>query len=179
MPAMRTTTQQPAATAKIARKGEAAQQQPDARAGSPAATSAPTSTLTPDTGPGVAYGKAFAATLGAQGVSGAGVLRPLIDDLNAQTAMSPTDKATAARVACNAQSTPGWGAGPVVIMPNGDLIVTSRMHAAEAPVLIVKPDGAVLRGAAGIEMLDETTCRVSNVTEGEWPSKGVWIGAPE
>ena len=174
---MRTTQQQPGAAAQRARAGEAAEQPPDARAGSPAAASAPTSTLTPDAGPGVAYGKAFVAALRAQGVSGAGVLRPLIDDLNAQTAMSPADKATAARVACNAQGTPGWGAGPVVTMPNGDLVVASRMHAPEAPVLIVKPDGAVLRGTASIEMLDETTCRVSNVTEGEWPSKGVWIGA--
>jgi hypothetical protein len=139
----------------------------------PLATSAPTSTLTPDTGPGVGYGAAFVA---AQGLSGAGVLRPLIDDLNAQTAMSPADKATAARVACNAQSTPGWGAGPVVVMPNGDLIVTSRMHSPEAPVLVVKPDGAVLRGTAYVEMLDETTCRVSNVREGKWPSRGVWVG---
>src|SRR5436305_735440 len=118
-------------------------QQPDAPAASPAATSAPTSTLTPDSGPGVAYGKAFAAALRAQGVSGAGVLRPLIDDLNAQTAMSPADKATAARVACNTQVAPGWGAGAVVTMPNGDLIVTARMHSPEAPVLVVKPDGAV------------------------------------
>ena len=94
----------------------------------PKAMSAPTSTLTPDSGPGVAYGKAFAAALRAQGVSGAGILRPLIDDLNAQTAMSPADKATAARVACNAQGTPDWGAGAVVAMPNGDLIVTARMH---------------------------------------------------
>src|SRR6266436_1209176 len=152
MPAMPTTTQQPKAI------------------------SAPTSTLTPDIGPGAAWGSAFAAASSAQGVSGAGVLRPLIDDLNAQTAMSPADKATAARVACNSQNTPGWGAGPVVIMPNGDLIVTSRMHAPEAPVLVVKPDGCVLRGTACIEMLDETTCRVSNVREGAWPSRGVWIG---
>jgi hypothetical protein len=112
----------------------------------------------------------------AQGLSGAGVLRPLIDDLNAQAAMPPADKATAARVACNAQNTPGWGAGPVVVMPNGDLIVTSRMHSPEAPVLVVKPDGAVLRGTACIEMLDETTCRVSNVREGQWPSRGLWVG---
>jgi hypothetical protein len=153
-------------------------QQPHARAGSPDATSAPTSTLTPDSGPGLAYGKAFAAALRARGVSGAGVLRPLIDDLNAQTAMSPADKATAARVACNTQGTPGWGAGAVVTMPNGDLIVTARVHSPEAPVLVVKPDGAVLRGAANIEMLDETTCRVSNVTEGAWPAKALWIGAP-
>jgi hypothetical protein len=145
----------------------------------PAATSAPTSTLTPDIGPGAAYGTAYAAASRARGMSGAGVLRPLIDDLNAQTAMSPADKATAARVACNAQNTPGWGAGPVVVMPNGDLIVTSRMHSPDAPVLVVKPDGAVLRGTAYVEMLDETTCRVSNVREGAWPSRGVWIGPSE
>jgi hypothetical protein len=112
-------------------------------------------------------------------MTGAGVLRPLIDDLNAQAAMAPADKATAARVACNAQSTPGWGAGPVVVMPNGDLIVTSRMHSPDAPVLVVKPDGAVQRGTAYVEMLDETTCRVSNVREGEWPAKGVWVGPSE
>jgi hypothetical protein len=60
-----------------------------------------------DTGlPGVAYGKAFVSSLREHGVSGAGILRPLIDDLNARAAMSPFDKATAARVACNAQDTP-------------------------------------------------------------------------
>jgi len=141
-------------------------------------TSAPTSTLTPDSGPGVAYGKAFAARLREQGLSGAGILRPLIDDLNAQTAMSPFDKATAARVACNAQDTPNWGAGPVVAMPNGDLIVTSRMVDKEGPVLIVKPDGVVRRGTAGIDMLDETTYVISNVIEGKWPAKAVWISSP-
>ena len=143
------------------------------------ATSAWTSSLTPDTGPGVVYGKDFAARLSAQGVSGAGILRPLIDDLNAQRALSAADKATAARVACNTQGTPGWGAGAVVTMPNGDLIVTSRMHATEAPVLIVKPDGAVLRGTVNLEMRDEHTCRVSNVVEGKWPAKGVWVGPTE
>jgi hypothetical protein len=153
-------------------------QPPDAQAEPFAAISAPTS-VAPDIGPGVAYGEAFVATLRTQGVSGAGVLRPLIDDLNAQTAMSPGDKATAARVACNAQDTPGWGAGPLVTMPNGDLIVTSRMHATEAPVLVVKPDGAVLRGTADLEFLDETTCRVSNVIEGKWPTKGIWVGPSE
>lgn len=140
------------------------------------AHSAWTSSLTPDTGPGVAYGKAFAARLSAQGVSGASVLRPLIDDLNAHAALSPADKATAARVACNTQGTPGWGAGAVVTMPNGDFVVTPRMHATEAPVLVVKPDGIVLRGTANVEMRDENTCRVSNVIEGKWPAKGVWVG---
>jgi hypothetical protein len=144
-----------------------------------AATSAPTSALTPDSGPGVAYGKAFVATLTAQGVSGASVLRPLIDELNARTAMSPADKATAARVVCNSQSTPGWGAGPVVIMPNGDFIVTPRIHATDTAVLVVKPDGAVLRGTANVEMFDETTYRVSAVREGEWPPKAIWIGSSE
>ena len=143
------------------------------------AISAPTSTLTSDEGPGVAWGIAFTAALRAQGVTGSGVLRPLIDDLNAQTAMSAADKATAARVACNAQNTPRWGAGPVVVMPNGDLIVTSRMHSPDAPVLVVKPDGAVLRGTAYVEMLGETTCRVSNVREGAWPAKGIWVGSVE
>jgi len=44
------------------------------------------------------------------------------------------------------------------------------MHATEAPVLVVKPDGAVLRGTANIEMVDEHTCRVSDVVEGVWPN---------
>lgn len=134
--------------------------------------------LTPDSGPGVAYGKAFVARLRQEGVSGAGILRPLIDNLNAQAAMSPFDKATAARVACNAQDKPDWGAGPVVAMPNGVLIVTSRLVAKEGPVLIVKPDGLVLRGTAGIDMLDATTYVISNVIEGKWPAKGVWISSP-
>lgn len=81
--------------------------------------------------------------------------------------MPAFDKATAARAACNAQDTPNRGAGPVVAMPNGDLIVTSRMVAEDGPVLIVKPDGIVLRGAARIDMLNETTYVVSNVTEGK------------
>ena len=153
-------------------------QQPDSETSSPGVTSAPTSTLTPDSGPGVAYGKAFVARLREVGVSGAGILRPLIDDLNARAAMSPFDKATAARVACNAQDTPDWGAGPVVAMPNGDLIVTPRMVAQEGPVLIVKPDGAVLRGTAGVDMLDETTYVISNVIEGKWPARAAWISSP-
>ena len=151
-------------------------QEPDVPTAS-SATSAPTSNRTPDSGPGVAYGRAFVARLREQGLSGAGILRPLIDDLNAQAAMSAFDKATAARVACNTQDTANWGAGPVVAMPNGDLIVTSRLVAKEGPVLVVKPDGAVLRGTAGIDMLDATTYVVSNVIEGKWPAKGVWISS--
>jgi hypothetical protein len=154
-------------------------QPPDDGTASRAGTSAPTSTLTPDSGPGVAYGEGLVAGLRQQGVSGAGILRPLIDDLNAQAAMSPVDKATAARVACNTQGIPDWGAGPVVVMPNGDLIVTSRLVAKDGPVLVVKPDGTVLRGTAGIDMLDATTYVVSNVREGEWPARGVWIASPE
>ena len=153
-------------------------QQPDSETSSPGVTSAPPSTLTPDSGPGVAYGKAFVNSLREDGVSGAGILRPLIDDLNARAAMSPFDKATAARVACNAQDTPDWGAGPVVAMPNGDLIVTPRMVAKEGPVLIVKPDGVGLRGTAGIDMLDETTYVISNVIEGKWPARATWISSP-
>jgi hypothetical protein len=153
-------------------------QRPDDMTALRVATSAPASKLTPDIGPGVAYGKAFAASLRQRGVSGAGILRPLIDDLNAQAAMSPLDKATAARVACNTQGIPDWGAGPVVAMPNGDLIVTSRLVAKDGPVLVVKPDGTILRGTAGIDMLDETTYVVSNVREGEWPARGVWVSGP-
>jgi hypothetical protein len=153
-------------------------QQPDGVTASRAGTSAPKSTLTPDSGLGVAYGRAFASSLRQRGVSGAHVLRPLIDDLNAQAAMSPFDKATAARVACNTQGIPDWGAGPVVAMPNGDLIVTSRLVAKDGPVLVVKPDGTVLRGTAGIDMLDATTYVVSNVREGEWPARGVWVSSP-
>ena len=150
-------------------------QQPDRETSSPEVASAPTSTLTPDSGPGVAYGKAFVTRLREQGVTGAGILRALIDDLSACAAMSALDKATAARVACNVQDTANWGAGPVVAMPNGDLIVRSRMVAEDGPVLIVNPDGVVLRGTARIDMLDETTYVVSNVIEGKWPARGPWI----
>src|SRR6201996_6995932 len=153
-------------------------QQPDRGTSSAGVASAPTSTLTPDRGPGVAYGRAFVARVRQHGLTGAGILRPLIDDLNANAAMSPFDKATAARVACNTQDTPDWGAGPVVAMPNGDLIVTSKMVAEEGPVLIVKPDGAVLRGTGRIDMLDETTYVVSNVVEGRGPARAIWIGGP-
>jgi hypothetical protein len=153
-------------------------QQPDRETSSPGVASAPTSTLTPDSGPGVAWGKAFAARLRECGVSGAGILHPLIDELNAHGSLSPFDKATAARVACNSQGKPDWGAGPVVAMPNGDLIVPSKMVDKQGPVLIVKPDSAVKRGTAGIDMLDETTYVVSNVIEGAWPARAIWISGP-
>src|ERR1700761_6403307 len=150
-------------------------QQPDRGTSSAGVASAPTSTLTPDRGPGVAYGRAFVARVREHGLTGGGILRPLIDDLNANAAMSPFDKATAARVGCHTQDTPDWGAGPVVAMPNGDLIVTSKMVDKEGPVLIVKPDGTVKRGTAGVDMLDETTYVVSNVIEGAWPARAIWV----
>ena len=152
--------------------------QPDREPSSLGVASAPTSTLTPDSGPGVAWGKAFAGSLRDRGVSGAAILRPLIDALNAHGSMSAFDKATAARVACNTQSAKDWGAGPVVALPNGDLIVTSKMVDKQGPVLIVKPDGAVKRGTAGIDMLDETTYVVSNVVEGAWPARPIWVSGP-
>jgi hypothetical protein len=52
------------------------------------------------------------------------------------------------------------------------------MVAKEGPVLIVKPDGVVLRGTAGIDMLNETTYVISNVIEGTWPVKATWISSP-
>ena len=55
-------------------------------------------------------------------------------------------------------------------MPNGDLIVTPRQVAKEGPVPIVKLDSVVLRGTAGIDMLDETPYVISNVIEGKWPA---------
>ena len=61
-------------------------------------------------------------------------------------------------------------------MPNGDLIVTPRIVSKEGPVLVVKPDGAVLRGTAGVDMLDETTYVISNVIEGKWPARAIWVG---
>lgn len=143
----------------------------------PRGASEPTSTRVPDSGPGVAYGEALVARLRECGISGAGILRPLIDDLATCAGLSPFDKATAARVACNRQGMPDWGAGPVVAMPNGDFIVPSRLVAKEGPVLIVKPDGAVLRGTAAVDLLDETTFVISNVIEGQWPAKGMWIPA--
>jgi hypothetical protein len=52
------------------------------------------------------------------------------------------------------------------------------MVAKEAPVLIIKPNGAVLRGTAGIDMLDETLYVISNVIEGTWPAAGTWTSSP-
>jgi hypothetical protein len=121
------------------------------------------SALAPDAGPGVVYGKDLAAKLKTQGLTGPKILGPLREDLNAQTNMSAHDKATAARVACASQGTT-WGPGPVVAMPNGDFVVTPRAANPTGPVLIVKPDGTVVRGNANVE-LDGLTYKVSNVTE--------------
>jgi hypothetical protein len=111
----------------------------------------------------VVYGKDLAAKLKTQGLTGPKILGPLREDLNAQTNMSAHDKATAARVACASQGTT-WGPGPVVAMPNGDFVVTPRAANPTGPVLIVKPDGTVVRGNANVE-LDGLTYKVSNVTE--------------
>jgi len=122
----------------------------------------------------VAYGKAFVNSLREHGVSGAGILRPLIDDLNARAAMSPFDKATAALSRpANAQDIPELGRGPVVAMPNGDLIVTPRMVAKEGPVLIAQARRAVvLRGTAASICSTRRSYVISNVIEGKWPAKG-------
>jgi hypothetical protein len=113
-------------------------------------------------GPGVAYGQEAATRLAAQGKTGAAILRPLTNELNGQTTMSPMDKATAMQTACNAQKQ--FGAGPIAKMPNGDLVVTSRAPLPNAPVIIVKADGTVTRGIADITMTDGNQAfQVSNV----------------
>lgn len=113
-------------------------------------------------GPGVAYGQQAAARLAQQGKTGPAILRPLTDELNAQANMTPMEKATAMQSACNAQKS--FGAGPIATMPNNDLVVTSRAPLPNAPVIIVKADGTVLRGTADIALVDNNTAfKVSNV----------------
>ena len=115
-------------------------------------------------GPGVAYGQQAAARLAAQGKTGPAILRPLTQELNAQPTMTPMDKATAMQVACNAQGET-FGAGPIAQMPNGDLVVTPRAPNPTAPVVIVQPNGTVLRGNAKIILVNNNTSyQVSNVT---------------
>jgi uncharacterized protein DUF4157 len=114
-------------------------------------------------GPGVAYGKQAAARLAAQGKTAQKILGPLAEELNAQPNMSPMDKATAIRVACNQQGTT-WGAGPIAEMGNGNLVVTPRAANPSAHVMIVQPNGTVVRGTASIEQLENAAVRVSNVT---------------
>ncbi len=121
------------------------------------------SLLGAESGPGVASGEALAERLRAEGVRGPGILRPLVADLNAQTAMAAEDKAVAATSACNAQGRT-FGAGPVVRMPDGSFIVTPRQPALGAPVLIVTREGAVLRGNADVVLTpDLRAYQVSNV----------------
>ncbi len=114
-----------------------------------------------EAGAGVAYGEAVAARLRSQGVTQSKILKPLMDDLNAQTNMPPSDKAAAAQAACNAQGAT-WGAGPVAKLANGDLVVTPRLSYAKAPVLIVKTDGRVVGGRADLRN-DGLNVVVSNV----------------
>jgi len=115
-------------------------------------------------GPGVAYGQQAAARLATQGKTGAAILRPLVDDLNAQPNLTPIDKATAMQVACNSQGST-FGAGPIAQMPNGNLVVTPRAPNPTAPVIIVQPNGTVLRGNANVTLVNNNTAyQVSNVT---------------
>jgi hypothetical protein len=117
-------------------------------------------------GPGVAYGEQAAARLAAQGKIGPRILRPLTQELNASN-LSPADRATAMQVACNRQGAT-FGAGPIARMANGNLVVTSREAFNKAPVIVVKPDGTVLRAAADLAYIRDsnglvTAYSVSNV----------------
>jgi hypothetical protein len=113
-------------------------------------------------GPGVAYGKEAAARLAAEGKTGRGILKPLTKELNASS-LAPADRATAMQVACNQQGKT-FGAGPVVRMPNGDYVVTSREAFAKAPVIVVKPNGGVFRGMADLRLINNNMAyEVTNV----------------
>jgi hypothetical protein len=107
-------------------------------------------------GPGVAYGKSVASRSAAQGKTSGAFIRPVIAELNAQPQLTPMDRATAMRVACNSQGET-FGAGPIVQMPDGDLVVTPRAANPSAPVVIVKPDGNMMRGNAYVKLVDGNT----------------------
>lgn len=112
---------------------------------------------TPDAqGPGADHGTNLGKRLSAQGKAVQGVRGPVIADVNAQTGMSQAAKAAAVQAAVNTQR-PNFGAGPIVKMPNGDMVVTSRVPLAKAPVIVVKLNGTTVRGMAKIEAMDNFT----------------------
>ena len=113
-------------------------------------------------GPGAAYGRGLGERLKAAGKVTQSALKPIVEDLNSQTGMSAADKADAARAAVNV-SRPTFGAGPVVEM-EGNYVVTSREAMANAPVIVVKPDGVVTFGRVDIvQNLDNYTWKLSNL----------------
>ncbi|WP_394836098.1 DUF4157 domain-containing protein [Pendulispora rubella] len=125
-------------------------------------------------GTGAAYGEQLATRLAAAGRRAARVVRPLVDDLNAQSSMPARAKAEAAHAACRAQM-PTWGPGPLVEMPNGDFVITSRQAMLDAPVIIVESNGNVSTGRANMANVENngliTGVRVWNVRV-DAPSSG-------
>jgi hypothetical protein len=167
---------QPAAAPAAAQPEAApAPAQPEAAPAPGATASATNSAVAPmfqsSSGPGVAVGTEASARLGAQGLKGPKLIRPMIAELNSNPTLTPMDKATAMRTACNKTSPGTFGAGPIAKMPNNDLVVTSREAMVNAPVVIVKSNGTVVAGRADIAQIKNpanqlvTGFNVSNVRE--------------
>jgi hypothetical protein len=99
-------------------------------------------------GPAADYGKELGTRLKSDGKTGYKALKPIAQDLNAKTGLTPAQKADAAKNAVD-QSLPEFGAGPVVEM-NGHYVVPARVTGPACDVMIVKPDGGVGFGYASI-----------------------------
>jgi hypothetical protein len=110
--------------------------------------------------PGSGYGKELGGRLKAQGKTGPAAFKPIMEDLSGQPGVANIDKADAAKAAVDA-SLPTFGSGPVVKMGD-NYVVTSRVAFEKAPVIVVKPDGSLVRGMVDI-VQDGIYWRVSNL----------------
>ena len=112
-------------------------------------------------GPATEYGRSLGTRLKAEGKTGPACLKPIAEDLNAKSDMTPADKAYAAKVAVDTSSLPTFGTGPVVEI-KGHYVVTSRQPMPNAPVRVVTPEGRVVGGNVDISWGPEG------------PASGIW-----
>ena len=114
-------------------------------------------------GPGAEYGAQLGQRLKIDGKVGPSALKPIVEDLNGQSAMSNVEKGNAAKAAVDA-SKPTFGAGPVVEL-DGHQVVLSRLPVKGMPVIVVKPDATVTFGRVDVVSNDaDFTWTVSNLS---------------
>jgi len=114
-------------------------------------------TTRPGPGPGKTYGENLGQSLLGQGKSGPGALKPIANDLNANSTLTPAAKADAAKTAVDVAGKPAnFSAGPVVQM--GDYyVVPGSIPAANTRAMVVKPDGTVVFGYVDVARASDLT----------------------
>jgi hypothetical protein len=106
-------------------------------------------------GPAADYGKALGQKMVDNKTSGPKALRPVTEDLNANTTFTPAEKADAIKAAVDAQ--PNFGAGPVVDMEGNHVVTPQSLSGPTTDVIVVQPSGRVVRGYADIAYSPDKT----------------------